>query len=93
VNLPAFWNVNENCCPAPTVPEFHPAASDVDVCDSRSVFIHVTVVPASMLRSGGVKARFPSRSAPTGIVIDAEGPGAGFGAGDGDGDGEVGGDE
>ena len=94
MNVPAFWNVNENCRPGSTVPEFHPAASDVDVCDSRSVFTHVTVVPAPMLRSGGAKARFSSRSAPTGMVTDAEGPGAaGAGAGAGDGDGDVGGDE
>jgi hypothetical protein len=69
------------------IPEFHPAASDVEVCDVESVFLHVTVVPTATFNSPGEKARFPSDSAPTGIVTDAEGPsGAGAGAG-GDGDG------
>jgi len=67
------------------VPEFHPGTSDVEVCESRSPFVHVTVVPTSTLRSGGAKALPPRNSAPTGIVIDDEGP-AGEGAAEGVGD-------
>jgi hypothetical protein len=91
-NVPAVWNANENCLPGASVPEFHPSASDVDVCDTESVFIQVTVVPAVISRSPGTKARFPSASAPTGITIDVDGT-SGAGAGDGVGDGEGAGGE
>ena len=57
-----------------------------------SVFIHVTVVPAAMLRSSGANALSPNVEAPTGIVTDDELP-PGVGAGDGVGDGEGDGDE
>jgi hypothetical protein len=73
--------VNENCWPGEIDPEFHPIASEVDVCVSRSVFSHVTVAPTSTVRSGGVNARLPSVVAPTGIVIDDDGP---AGAGEGE---------
>ena len=79
------WNANENCRPAARIPEFHPGASDVDVCASLSVFTHVTVVPIAMLRSFGTNARFPRNSAPTGIVTDEVTPGGGVGAGGGGG--------
>ena len=89
----AVSNVNENCRPGASDPEFQPCPSDVDVCDTESVFIHVTVVPAAMFRSPGTKARFASASAPTGIATDAAGPPGGGGAdgvGDGVGVGEAG---
>ena len=56
-----------------------------------SVLVHVTVVPTATFSSAGVKALFPSDSAPTGIATDADiapGVGAGNGVGDGEGDGE-----
>jgi hypothetical protein len=59
------------------------------VCDVESVFIHVTVVPTVILRSPGMKARFPSDEAPTGITTDDDGT-TGVGVGDGVGDGEAG---
>ena len=90
--MPAVWNVNENCRPGEIVPEFHPDAFDVVVWESRSAFIHVTVVPAWTFRSGGVKALFPSDSAPTGIATDVDAP-LGAGVGDGVGEGDVGGEE
>jgi hypothetical protein len=71
------------------IPEFHPAAFDVEVCEVESVFLQVTVVPTATFRSAGLKALFPSDSAPTGMVTDEDAPpGAGVGgAGDGAGDG------
>jgi hypothetical protein len=47
-------NPNENSPPGATVPEFHPGISDVEVCVTESVFLHVTVVPGATWRSGGV---------------------------------------
>jgi len=73
------------------IPEFHPVAFDVEVCEVESVFLHVTVVPTATFNSPGEKALFPSDSAPTGIVTDEDGPpgvGAGDGAGVGDGAGD-----
>ncbi len=68
------------------IPEFQPAASDVDVCEMESVFVHSTIVPTATVRSSGAKARFPRNSAPMGIVTDDDEPsGAGVGAvGDGE---------
>jgi hypothetical protein len=68
------------------VPEFQPGASEVDVCDTESVFVHVTVVPAATSSSSGMNALVPSDSAPRGIDTDAddpEPPGVGDTAGDG----------
>jgi hypothetical protein len=45
--------VNENCPLGATIPEFHPATSDVDVWETESVFVHVTVVPTATARSSG----------------------------------------
>ena len=73
--------MNENWRPGESVPEFHAAASEVVVCESRSVFIHVTVVPTCTARSPGTKALFPRNSAPTGITIDEDtATGGGVGA-------------
>ena len=66
--------MNENCPPGGIAVEFQPVASDVDVCDVPSVFLHVTVVPASTVRSAGEKARLPRNSAPDGIVTADDGP-------------------
>jgi hypothetical protein len=92
--------VNENSRPGEIVPEFHPGTSDVVVWESRSLFIHVTLVPVWMVRSGGANALFPRNSAPTGMTTDDDtmvgvGVGAGVGVGVGDcvGDGDVGVDE
>jgi hypothetical protein len=84
--------VNENRPPGSTIPESHPVRSDVDVWEIESLFVHVTVVPTSTFSSSGVKARFPSVAAPTGIVTDDDDP-PGAGVGDGVGDGPVEGDE
>jgi hypothetical protein len=82
--------VNENSRPGEIVPEFHPGASDVVVWESRSLFIHVTLVPVWTVRSGGANALFPRNSAPTGMTMDDDAP-PGVGAGDGVGEvGEVG---
>jgi hypothetical protein len=35
------------------MPEFQPVAFDVDVWETESVFIHVTVVPAATFNSSG----------------------------------------
>ena len=82
------------------IPESHPTAFDVDVCEMESVFVHVTVAPTAMERSSGTKARFPSTCAPIGIMtVDAGSPGVAAGVGDGPGvgagvgDGSVDGDE
>jgi hypothetical protein len=72
-------------------PESHPAAFDVDVCATESVFVHVTVVPAATSRPSGLKARFPRVDAPLGMLMgvdDPDGVGTGVGEGDGDGDGD-----
>ena len=80
------------------IPESQRAAFEVDVCDSLSVFTHVTVPPTDTLTSPGLYARLPRFSAPIGIVTDDDVPpevGAlsGVGADDGTGDGDVGDDE
>jgi hypothetical protein len=56
------------------VPEFHPAASDVDVCATESVFIQVTVAPAATSSSSGWNARSPSDCALEGIATDDDEP-------------------
>jgi hypothetical protein len=64
-------------------PEFHPAASDVDVWEVESVFLHVTVVPTATSSWSGEKAPLPKNSAPMGMVTADDGPpgvGAGVGA-------------
>ena len=82
-------NSSENCPPGATVPESHPVASDVEVWETESVFVHVTVVPAATSRLSGVKALFPSEAAPTGIATDDDvTPDVGVGDGIGDGEGE-----
>jgi hypothetical protein len=80
------------------IPESQRGAFEVDVCDTVSVFTHVTVPPAETLTSPGLYALLPRFSAPIGIVTDDDVPAAvgvlsGFGADDGPGDGEVGDDE
>jgi hypothetical protein len=80
------------------IPESQRAAFEVEVCDSRSVFTHVTVPPAETLTSPGLYALLPRFSAPIGIVTDddalpAVGVLSGAGADDGTGDGEAGDDE
>jgi len=68
------------------IPESQPFALDVDVCATESVFVHVTVVPASISRVSGANARFPNISAPTGMLtVDDAPPGVGVGTGVGDG--------
>ena len=87
------------------IPESHPVAFDVDVCDTVSVFTQVTVPPTATLTSSGMKALSFKNSALIGIVtFTDDGPGAGVGVGVGAGvatgtgvgagvaDGEVGGD-
>jgi hypothetical protein len=95
-NVPVCWNAKENFPPGATIPEFQPVASEVDVWEVESVFVHVTVVPTATSRAAGVKALFPRASAPTGIETDAAAPpgagvgaGVGVGVGDGVGLGEV----
>ena len=53
-NVPAFWNATENCPFGATIPESHPGASDVEVCATESVFIHVTVAPTATFTSLGM---------------------------------------
>jgi hypothetical protein len=91
-NVPTVWNANENRPPGATVPEFHAFASDVEVWETESVFVHVTVVPTAMSSSSGTKALFPSDWAPTGIATVEDRP-PGVGAGDGVGDDGTGDDE
>ncbi len=68
------------------VPEFQPAAFDVEVCETESPFVQMTVVPTATVSSSGENALFPSDSAPTGIATDDDDPpGDGEGVGDGDG--------
>jgi hypothetical protein len=76
------------------MPESHPAASDVDVWDTESVFVHVTAVPTATFSWSGMKAAVPSEAAPVGMATDDDVPpgvavGAGVGAGADDGVGEV----
>jgi hypothetical protein len=52
--VPVVANFTENCPPGATIPEFHPLASDVDVCGIESVFIQVTVSPADTVRASGL---------------------------------------
>src|SRR3954462_6730764 len=85
--MPAVANVVENCPREATDPESHPAASDVDVCATASVFVQVTVVPTTTSSSAGLKALFPRVDAPTGIVIGVEAAGVGVGVGGGVGGG------
>jgi hypothetical protein len=67
------------------MPESQPVASDVDVWETLSVLVHVTVSPTATPTSSGEKALFPSTSAPLGMVTCDDGPvSAGVGAGDGD---------
>ena len=87
--------MNENSRPGEIVPEFHPGTSAVVVWESRSLFIHVTLVPGWTFRSGGANALLPRNSAPTGMTMDDDvppGAGAGDGVGEVGGDGAVGGD-
>ena len=72
--MPAFWNVNANCPPGATDPEFHPLPSDVDVCATESRFVHVIVVPAWMSATSGLNAVVVSVDAPAGIETDDEEP-------------------
>jgi hypothetical protein len=74
--------VNENCRPGEMIPESQPLAFDVDVWETVSVLVQVTVVPTATSTSPGVKARFPSTSAPIGIVTADDGP-PGDGVGEG----------
>jgi hypothetical protein len=86
--VPGVWKVKEKLRPDPTIPEFHPGTSDVDVCEVESVFVHVTAVPTATLKSPGTKALLPRNSARVGIVTDTDcAPGDGVGDGT---DGEVG---
>ena len=71
------------------VPEFQPGASDVEVCATASVLVHVTAVPATTSSSLGTNALLPSVSAPEGIDTVDEDPDA-TGLGDGDGEGATG---
>jgi len=79
--------VTENCACGATDPESQVRVSDVDVCATTSVLVHVTVEPTGTLKSSGLKARLPRVSAPMGIETDVDGPPVGLGDGDGDGDG------
>jgi len=89
VNVPAFWNVKENRPPGATVPESHPRSSDVDVCETASVLVHVTVVPTETSARSGLKAVVVSVAAPLGIATDEAAPeGVGAGVGEGAGAGE-----
>jgi len=98
--VPAFGKATENCPPGGTMPESHPLASDVDVCATPSVFVHVTVAPTATSTESGAKAVLVNVDAFSGIVtvVDAvpgveTGPGAGDGAGAGEGAGVGDGDE
>ena len=83
-----FWNVNEKRPPGATVPEFHVAPSEVDVCETESVLVQVTVVPAATSATSGLKALVVSALAPIGTETDDEGP-DGAGTVEGLGVGEV----
>ena len=80
--MPVFWNVNEKRPPGATVPEFHAASSDVDVCETESVLVHETVVPTSTSATSGLKALVVNAAAPLGIDTDDDGP-DGVGEGEG----------
>ena len=70
------------------MPESHPAASDVDVCETPSVFVHVTVAPIATSTESGANALLVSVEAFTGIVtVEDTGPGVETGSGVGDGAG------
>jgi hypothetical protein len=89
-NVPAVCSATLNRPPGATLPEFHPWMSDVEVCATESVFVHVTVVPTVTFSSSGTKARLPRVEAPTGMETEetgASGGGAGAGAGTGAGSG------
>ena len=89
-NVPAVCSATLNRPPGATLPEFHPWMSDVEVCATESVFVHVTVVPTVTFSSSGTKARLPRVEAPTGMETEetgASGGGAGAGAGAGAGSG------
>lgn len=97
-NVPAVCSATLNRPPGATLPEFHPWMSDVEVCATESVFVHVTVVPTVTFSSSGTKARLPRVEAPTGMDTEetgnsgggagaGAGAGAGVGAGAGDGSG------
>jgi len=75
------------------MPESQPLASDVDVCATPSVFVHVTVAPTATSARSGAKAVLVNVLALTGIVTVEDavpgvetGPGAGDGAGVGEGE-------
>ena len=51
--------------------EFQRGESDVDVCVTESLFVHVTRVPTPIVRSAGTKARGPSVDAPAGMDTEA----------------------
>ena len=55
-NVPAVCSATLNRPPGATLPEFHPWMSDVEVCATESVFVHVTVVPTVTFSSSGTKA-------------------------------------
>jgi hypothetical protein len=52
--VPGVWNANEKLPFLATIPESHTDASDVDVWDVESVFVHVTLVPTAISSSGGL---------------------------------------
>jgi hypothetical protein len=59
--------VNAKLPPAASVPEFHPLASDVEVCAIESLFVQVTVVPEATVTGFGLYARVPRLAAAIGI--------------------------
>jgi hypothetical protein len=66
------------------IPESQPLAFDVDVCETESVLVQVTVVPASIARLSGENAPLPNTDAPMGMLIAVDAPpgvGTGVGAG------------
>ena len=72
------------------MPESQPFASDVDVCGTECVFVHVTVVPAGTVSASGMKAAASSVAAPVGIETEDDAPPVAVGDGDaGVGDGAV----
>ena len=89
-NVPAIVYVDENCPPGATTPESQLPWSDVDVCATESLLVHVTVPPTAISTWSGAKARVPSVDAPAGMdtgVPPAAGAGVGAGAGAGTGEG------
>ena len=64
------------------MPEFHALPFAVDVCESESVLVQVTVVPTVTSATSGLKAVVVNADAPSGIDTAADGPdGVGDGAG------------